>query len=106
MTVAVRFFLRRKIEDLGVQVHTEKANSWDSRRWECSLPYELRRRHPSWNRYDRVLRVFALKMPYSQLHIAIGERGGIVINDHCQTNIDNRLRDWWMCALGQQDLSA
>lgn len=34
--------LRRKIEDLGVQVHTEKA-------------YELRRWHPFRNRYDRIL---------------------------------------------------
>ncbi|MFL9787861.1 nitrite reductase large subunit NirB [Vibrio cyclitrophicus] len=82
--------LRRKIEDLGVQVHTEKATSeivaGESSRYRMNFA--------DGTHLETDMIVFSAGIrPQDALarssDIAIGERGGIVINDHCQTNIDN-----------------
>ena len=82
--------LRRKIEDLGVQVHTEKATSeivsGESARYRMNFA--------DGTHLETDMIVFSAGIrPQDALarssDIAIGERGGIVINDHCQTNIDN-----------------
>jgi nitrite reductase (NADH) large subunit len=82
--------LRRKIEDLGVQVHTEKATSeivaGESARYRMNFA--------DGTHIETDMIVFSAGIrPQDALarssDIAIGERGGIVINDRCQTNIDN-----------------
>ncbi|MGB1280609.1 MAG: FAD-dependent oxidoreductase, partial [Vibrio cyclitrophicus] len=82
--------LRRKIEDLGVQVHTEKATS-EIVAGETS---RYRMNFADGTHLETDMIVFSAGIrPQDALarssDIAIGERGGIVINDHCQTNIDN-----------------
>ncbi|ROQ75294.1 nitrite reductase large subunit NirB [Vibrio crassostreae] len=82
--------LRRKIEDLGVQVHTEKATS----EIVAGENARYRMNFADGTHLETDMIVFSAGIrPQDALarrsDIAIGERGGIVINDHCQTNIDN-----------------
>lgn len=81
--------LRRKIEDLGVQVHTEKATS-EIVAGETS---RYRMNFADGTHLETDMIVFSAGIrPQDALarssDIAIGERGGIVIDDNCQTNID------------------
>jgi nitrite reductase (NADH) large subunit len=82
--------LRRKIEDLGVQVHTEKATS-EIVAGETS---RYRMNFADGTHLETDMIVFSAGIrPQDALarssDIAIGERGGIVIDDNCQTNIDD-----------------
>ncbi|MGB0865664.1 MAG: nitrite reductase large subunit NirB [Granulosicoccaceae bacterium] len=82
--------LRTRIEDLGVQVHTEKTTSHikrieDNQLQMCFADGET---------LETDLIVFSAGIrPRDQLardcELAIGERGGIVINDQCQTSDDD-----------------
>jgi len=82
--------LRRKIEELGVGVHTQKATSeivagTDSR-------YRLNFADGSFLETDMVVFSAGIR-PQDELArssgLEVGDRGGIVVNDNCQTNIDN-----------------
>ncbi|TWD40889.1 assimilatory nitrite reductase (NAD(P)H) large subunit precursor [Vibrio crassostreae] len=82
--------LRRKIEDLGVQVHTEKATSeivdGENARYRMNFA--------DGTHLETDMIVFSAGIrPQDELarssDVEIGERGGIVINNHCQTNIEN-----------------
>lgn len=82
--------LRRKIEDLGVQVHTEKATS-EIVAGETS---RYRMNFADGTHLETDMIVFSAGIrPQDALarssDIAIGERGGIVIDDNCQTNVDD-----------------
>lgn len=82
--------LRRKIEDLGVQVHTEKATS-EIVAGETS---RYRMNFADGTHLETDMIVFSAGIrPQDALarssDIVIGERGGIVIDDNCQTNLDN-----------------
>lgn len=82
--------LRRKIEALGVKVHTEK-NSCDI------VDGEYRRQRINFTDgtyLETDMIVFSAGIrPRDELAraagLAIGERGGIVIDDHCQTSVDD-----------------
>ncbi|MFA0580371.1 FAD-dependent oxidoreductase, partial [Vibrio sp. 10N.222.49.F1] len=76
--------------DLGVQVHTEKATS----EIVAGENARYRMNFADGTHLETDMIVFSAGIrPQDALarssDIAIGERGGIVINDHCQTNIDN-----------------
>jgi len=82
--------LKRKIEDLDVRVHTEKATTeiiaGENARYRMNFA--------DGSHLETDMIVFSAGIrPQDELarqsNIEIGERGGIVINNHCQTNIDN-----------------
>ncbi|MFT4022108.1 MAG: nitrite reductase large subunit NirB, partial [Acinetobacter sp.] len=82
--------LRRKIEDLGVQVHTQKAT-------QCiedgeNSVHVMKFADGSQLETDIVLFSAGIR-PRDELArasgLAVGERGGIVINDYCQTSDPN-----------------
>ncbi|MCG7497232.1 nitrite reductase large subunit NirB [Vibrio sp. Of7-15] len=82
--------LRRKIEQLGVQVHTEKATT-EIVAGKTSR-YRMNFADGSYLETDMIVFSAGIR-PQDELarqfDINIGERGGIIINDHCQTSIDN-----------------
>ncbi len=82
--------LRRKIEDLGVNVHTEKATSEIVAGETCR--YRMNFADGSHLETDMILFSAGIR-PQDELarqfDLEIGERGGIVVNDNCQTNVDN-----------------
>jgi len=82
--------LRRKIEAMGVGVHTEKATT------DIVPGNELRYRmnFADGSHLETDLIVFSAGIrPQDalarQFGLAVGERGGIVVNNHCQTSDDN-----------------
>ncbi len=82
--------LRRKIEALDVQVHTEKATSEIMAGETCR--YRMNFADGSFLETDIIIFSAGIR-PQDELArssgIEIGERGGIVINNHCQTSIAN-----------------
>ncbi len=94
--------LRRKIEDLSVKVHTEKATTeiidGTERRYRMNFA--------DGTHIDTDMIVFSAGIrPQDELarnsDITIGERGGIVINNHCQTNFED-IYAIGECALWEQ----
>ena len=87
--------LRAKIEALGVQVHTEKATT-EIVKGETSR-YRMNFADGTFLETDTIVfsagirpqDELARKQAGSDSAIAIGERGGIVINDNCETNIED-----------------
>ncbi len=79
--------LRRKIEDLGVKVHTEKATTEIVAGKECR--YRMNFADGSHLETDMILFSAGIR-PQDELarkfELEVGERGGIVVNDNCQTN--------------------
>lgn len=80
--------LRRKIEALGVRVHTQKATSLISDKGEGT---KLRMHFADETHLDTDMIVFSAGIrPYDQLgrkaELEIGERGGIVVDYHCRTS--------------------
>lgn len=81
--------LKRKIEELGVKVHTSKATEIiaDGRAGESR--FQLRFKDGEVLNTDMILFSAGIR-PQDELarsnDLKIGERGGIVINDHCQTS--------------------
>ena len=91
--------LRRKIEALGVSIHTSKETT--------KIAKGAERRHKllfaDGGSLETDVVVFSAGIrPRDQLAraagLAIGERGGIVVNDHCQTN-DSNIYALGECAL-------
>ena len=82
--------LRRKIEDLGVQVHTEKATT-EIIDGETSR-YRMNFADGTFLETDMIIFSAGIR-PQDELArssgIEIGPRGGIVINNHCQTSVDD-----------------
>ncbi|MCD8522824.1 MAG: nitrite reductase large subunit NirB [Saccharospirillaceae bacterium] len=82
--------LRRKIEDLGVTVHTEKNTRDIVAGQECR--YRMNFADGSFLETDMILFSAGIR-PQDELArqsgLDLGERGGIVINDYCQTSDDN-----------------
>ncbi|MBU3070180.1 nitrite reductase large subunit NirB [Aestuariicella sp. G3-2] len=82
--------LRRKIEDLGVTVHTEKATSEIVEGETCR--YRMNFADGSHLETDMILFSAGIR-PQDELarqfDLEVGERGGIVVNDNCQTSVDN-----------------
>ncbi|EWH11980.1 nitrite reductase (NAD(P)H) large subunit [Catenovulum agarivorans DS-2] len=93
--------LKAKIEELGVEVHTEKATKQIVDGDTCV--HKLEFADGSILETDLVLFSAGIR-PQDQLardfDIQIGERGGIVINDHCQTS-DADIYAIGECALWQ-----
>ncbi|OCH16082.1 nitrite reductase large subunit [Aliivibrio sp. 1S165] len=96
--------LRRKIEGLGVAVHTEKATT------EIVTGEESRYRmnFADGSHLETDMIVFSAGIrPQDGLaketNIQLGERGGIVINNQCQTSVD-RIYAIGECALWQQQI--
>ncbi len=82
--------LRRKIEALGVQVHTEKNTKEIVPGETCR--YRMNFADGSFLETDMILFSAGIRPQDELAHqcgIAIGERGGIVVNNHCQTSVDN-----------------
>ena len=80
--------LRRKIEALGVQVHTQKATTLIDKSSETT---KLRMNFADETHLDTDMIVFSAGIrPYDQLAkksgLEVGERGGIVIDYHCRTS--------------------
>ncbi|GEA51782.1 nitrite reductase large subunit [Vibrio inusitatus NBRC 102082] len=80
--------LRRKIESLGVSVHTEKATS----EIVAGENARYRMNFADGSHLETDMIVFSAGIrPQDELardaNIAIGERGGIVVDDYCQTNL-------------------
>lgn len=79
--------LRRKIEDLGVTVHTEKNTKEIVAGQECR--YRMNFADGSFLETDMILFSAGIR-PQDELArqfgLDLGERGGIVINDYCQTS--------------------
>jgi nitrite reductase (NADH) large subunit len=80
--------LRRKIEALGVKVHTQKATTLISDKGEST---KLRMHFTDETHLDTDMIVFSAGIrPYDQLGrkagLEIGERGGIVVDYHCRTS--------------------
>ena len=79
--------LRTKIEDLGVQVHTQKATQEIVAGEHCR--YRMNFSDGSFLETDLILFSAGIR-PSDQLgrssELAMGERGGIVINNQCQTS--------------------
>lgn len=103
--------LKRKIEELGVKVHTSKVTEViaDGEAGEPSADkessrFQLRFKDGEVLNTDMVLFSAGIR-PRDALarahEIEIGERGGIVINDHCQTS-DPDIYAIGECALWQQ----
>ncbi|WP_022940976.1 nitrite reductase large subunit NirB [Psychromonas hadalis] len=82
--------LRRKIEDLGVKVHTEKATSEIVDGEFCR--YRLNFADGSFLETDMIIFSAGIR-PQDELArssgLSIGERGGIVIDNHCQTSVED-----------------
>ncbi|HEY5716789.1 MAG TPA: nitrite reductase large subunit NirB [Psychromonas sp.] len=82
--------LRRKIEDLGVQVHTEKATTEIVAGESCR--YRMNFADGTFLETDTIVFSAGIR-PQDELArqfgLTVGERGGIVINNYCQTNIEN-----------------
>lgn len=82
--------LRRKIEDLGVKVHTEKATTEIVAGESCR--YRMNFADGTFLETDTIIFSAGIR-PQDELarqfDLTIGERGGIVINNQCQTNIEN-----------------
>jgi len=82
--------LRRKIEDLGVTVHTEKATSEIVAGEECR--YRMNFADGTFLETDMILFSAGIR-PQDELarqfDLNIGERGGIVVNNHCLTSNEN-----------------
>ena len=80
--------LRRKIEALGVKVHTQKATSLISDKGEAT---KLRMHFADDTHLDTDMIVFSAGIrPYDQLgrkaDLEVGERGGIIVDYHCRTS--------------------
>ncbi len=80
--------LRRKIEALGVQVHTQKATSLIDKKGENT---KLRMHFADDTYLDTDMIVFSAGIrPYDQLArktgLEVGERGGIIVDYHCRTS--------------------
>ncbi|PML15418.1 nitrite reductase large subunit NirB [Vibrio breoganii] len=80
--------LRRKIESLGVSVHTQKATS----EIVAGENARYRMNFADGSHLETDMIVFSAGIrPQDELareaNIEIGERGGIVVNDYCQTNL-------------------
>jgi len=82
--------LRRKIEELGVQVHTKKATTEIVDGEICR--YRMNFADGTFLETDTIVFSAGIR-PQDELarkfDLTIGERGGIVINNQCQTNIEN-----------------
>lgn len=82
--------LQRKIEQLDVQVHTEKATTEIVAGETCR--YRMNFVDGSFLETDMIVFSAGIR-PQDELArqygLEVGERGGIVINDNCQTNVDN-----------------
>ena len=82
--------LRRKIEELGVTVHTDRATTEIVVGEQCR--YRMNFSNGSYLETDMILFSAGIR-PQDELArhsgLALGERGGIVINDYCQTSVDN-----------------
>lgn len=82
--------LRRKIEDIGVQVHTGKATTEIVAGEQCR--YRMNFADGTFLETDTIIFSAGIR-PQDELArefgLTIGERGGIVINNQCQTNVDN-----------------
>lgn len=82
--------LRRKIESLDVSVHTEKNTKEIVAGEECR--YRMNFADGSHLETDLILFSAGIR-PQDELArksgIAVGERGGIVINNRCQTSVEN-----------------
>lgn len=82
--------LRRKIEALGVSVHTEKNTKEIVAGETCR--YRMNFADGSFLETDLILFSAGIR-PQDELArqcgLAVGERGGIVINNNCQTSVDN-----------------
>ncbi|ALS98342.1 nitrite reductase large subunit NirB [Lacimicrobium alkaliphilum] len=93
--------LRDKIQGLGVQVHTSKATEEIATGSQCR--YQLRFKDGEILETDMVLFSAGIR-PQDKLArdagLELGERGGIVINDHCQTS-DPSIYAIGECALWQ-----
>lgn len=82
--------LRSKIEALGVQVHTQKATQSIEAGDNCR--YKMCFADGSVLETDMILFSAGIRPQDAlarQFDIAIGERGGIVVNNNCQTNVDD-----------------
>lgn len=80
--------LRRKIEALGVKVHTQKATTLINKKGEQT---KLRMNFADDTHLDTDMIVFSAGIrPYDQLArktgLEVGERGGIVVDYHCRTS--------------------
>lgn len=79
--------LQQKIEDLGVQVHTQKATQVIESGDECR--YKMCFADGSDLQTDLILFSAGIR-PYDQLakdfELNVGERGGIVVNNYCQSS--------------------
>ena len=101
--------LRRKIERMGVKVHTGKTPRDRQRRRHGAQNPAFRRRQPAGSGFHRVLHRHPRPDKLArQCGLEIGRRGGIAINDCCQTSDPDvyaigecRPRDrtfgWWRC---------
>jgi nitrite reductase (NADH) large subunit len=82
--------LRRKIEALDVAVHTEKNTKEIIAGEDCR--YRMNFADGSFLETDLILFSAGIR-PQDELArqfgLAIGDRGGIVINNHCQTSVEN-----------------
>ncbi|WP_354622950.1 nitrite reductase large subunit NirB [Psychromonas sp. MME2] len=82
--------LRRKIEDLGVQVHTEKATTEIVAGDTCR--YRMNFADGSFLETDTIIFSAGIR-PQDELArsagLEIGERGGIVIDNNCQTSVQD-----------------
>lgn len=82
--------LRRKIEALNVKVHTEKNTKEIVAGETCR--YRMNFADGSFLETDMILFSAGIR-PQDELarisNIKIGERGGIVVNNNCQTSVDN-----------------
>ncbi|WP_206485513.1 nitrite reductase large subunit NirB [Thalassotalea sp. G2M2-11] len=91
--------LRKKIEDLGVSVHTEKATQQIVDGEQCVHRMEFA--DGSYLETDLILFSAGIR-PYDNLarefELTIGERGGIVVNNQCQTS-DEHIYAIGECAL-------
>ncbi|WP_417580327.1 nitrite reductase large subunit NirB [Nitrincola sp.] len=96
--------LRRKIEELGVQVHTEKATreivAGDQQRLRMCFSDE------TWLETDLIVFSAGIRPQDSlaaQAGLTLGERGGIVIDNQCKTS-DPDIYAIGECALWQKQL--
>ncbi|GLS92249.1 nitrite reductase large subunit [Psychromonas marina] len=82
--------LRRKIEDLGVNVHTGKATTEIVAGETCR--YRMNFADGSFLETDTIIFSAGIR-PQDELArssgLTIGERGGIVIDNHCQTSVED-----------------
>jgi len=82
--------LRSKIEALGVQVHTQKATQVIEKGENCR--YKMCFADGSFLETDMILFSAGIRpqdVLAREFDIAIGERGGIKVNNYCQTNVED-----------------